>query len=142
MIPTHNTIRDFNSVMSMAECHDLLINSPISVMVTEDGCEWIRDGHHRAAALWLVYGYVPQKYIKYEKFTYLQIDDINIGVGWITPFNPITTCRLPNFGYYRDTIKFVSKSHGEDHTKNFIRLYPFLYSEPRKITTIEALLIK
>ena len=64
MIPTHNSIRDIDLVMSMAECYELLTNNPISVMVTEDDKEWIRDGHHRAAAIWLVYGYIPNKYVK------------------------------------------------------------------------------
>ena len=142
MIPTHNTIRDIDLVMKLAEHYELLVNSPISVMVTEDGQEWIRDGHHRAAAVWLAYGYIPKQYIKYEVLSYDKINSVNFSVGWITPFNPVNTCRISDFRYYKDTIKFVVKSHGEKHAESFIRLYPFLYSEPRLITSVEELIVK
>lgn len=142
MIPTHNKIRDFDLVMSITEQYETIITNPICVMVTEDGKEWIRDGHHRAAALWLVYGFIPEQYVKYEVLDYIKINEINLSVGWMTPFDPRTTCRLPSFGYYKETIKFVKERHGEEHAESFIRLYPFMYSEPRKINSIEELLVR
>ena len=137
MIPTHNNLRCLDTVFAMESCWEEL--KPINVIVTEDGQEWIRDGHHRACALWLVHGYVPEKFVVYERHSYQSLNEINIPVGWVVPFDPRTHCRFDNFLSYRQTVDYLYKTHGLQHATRYVELFNHIFKEKRIVHSIKDL---
>lgn len=116
--------------------------SPL-IKITEfpDGLRLLQDGHHRCIAIYLgerkfLY---PEEYVV-EHWGYDNYAGINFVTGWVTPYNPKTEIRVPDFRKYKTAILDDVKA-GKDHDqiKAYIRANPDLYRKPRNVHTIMEL---
>lgn len=137
--PTQNKLRDIDKVFSIATDVSFILEKKVSVIVTPDNCLWIRDGHHRATALWLVFGNVPANYIQFEWCSYESMMTKNIQSGWTTPFDPRIHCRVEDTSAFRTTISSILSKHPVEYAKNYIDTFYFLYRENRKSLTIRQM---
>lgn len=147
LYPTQNSLRDFNLVIDFVLQYDSIHDKCISVMETEDGKLWIRDGHHRCTAIWIVNGNIPKKYVKIEKFTYKEINEYNIYNRWYTPFNPIKECRKADTSNFKSIIKYYYSLYSDVKRRNstiewLIKNQPTQYKEKRKVLTIEDVFLR
>lgn len=78
---------------------------PIAINQFEDDLFFVRDGLHRLTSIFLggrdeLY---PSEYVV-EQYTYKRYGSVNLDMGWVTPFNPKTHVRTPNFMAFRDEV--------------------------------------
>ena len=109
----------------------------IKIVEFEDGTRMVRDGHHRAVAKYSIFGGLQGNEYDIEKFTYKQFLEVNLDVGWITPFDPRINVRLCDLSHYRHLFEQVKSKVSKDDLKSFIYMcsYTDLYTTPRKKTT-------
>jgi hypothetical protein len=115
LIPTHNTLRDKKSVKPIVDfikdgrvfrCAD----KPIAITQFQDGAMYIRDGHRRLTAMILAgaRGLLDCEYV-IEQMRYEQYNETNSKAGWVTPFDPRTECRLPDFYSFKSDAINITK---------------------------------
>ena len=102
----------------------------------EDGERYVHDGHHRVVAtLKAGRDRLLDGEVKEREFTYAQYMEVNFSAGWITPFDPRTEVRLPDFGPFKQAVKRLAP----DEVMEYVRGNRHLYCKPRKILTVEEL---
>lgn len=109
---------------------------PISITQFEDNRYMLHDGHHRVLSATLAgknflnadeYEIIPRTYNMYRS--------INIDADYVTPFDPLTEVRLPDFFEFKNqAIKIYKKNPIEG--KNFILKNRFIYCKKRSVFTI------
>lgn len=74
----------------------------IAITQFEDGDLYLRDGLHRVASIYLAGRPMlyEDEYV-IEHMTYSMYNEINLAVGYVTPFDPRTEVRLANFGDFK-----------------------------------------
>lgn len=114
---------------------------PMMITITEfpDGVYMTHDGHHRLTSIWLGgrSSLLAGEY-RIKKFTYEEYSEMNLAVGWMTPFDPIAEIRLCEFGHFKDvTTRLLS----EDVAKaaEYVKTNRHLYSAKRDIVYIPEL---
>jgi hypothetical protein len=105
----------------------------ISLSIFPDDKVYVHDGHHRLVATILggrdfIY---PQEYVLQE-WTYEQYLEINLAVGWVTPYDPRTHCRKSDFRQYKKKILALPP---EEAVKMILNRNEYL--EPRTIHTFK-----
>jgi len=106
----------------------------------EDGQFYVQDGHHRMCAIVLAgrpFLFEDEYWI--EDWKYKQFLEINFDCNWLTPYNPQTEARLPDYKTYKDTVinyKKVSNSNAIE----FITRNRHLYSCQRQYYHIQAMI--
>lgn len=109
----------------------------IRIVRFEDGRMFVADGHHRMVALslarrhWL---YESEYYI--SEWRYEDYLSINFDVKWVTPFDPRTHIRLPDYFEFKKRVYELRATSEQDATE-FIRSNLDLYAIPRNVHTIE-----
>lgn len=144
LIVTHHGIRDRLKVKMIAaevSSGKLLIDEPlIRIGQFPDNRLYILDGHHRCLGKHLagkIYMYGPE--FKLEQWTYEQFGSVNFETGWLTPYDPRTEVRKPDFLGYRNDIIEMRRELGEVATRNWIEWSKDLYAERRMYNSIEEL---
>ena len=109
---------------------------------------FIRDKHHALTAYYhfLLINESPltisDDEFKIEEFTFSDIWTSNVDVGWVTPFNPVTHVRKPDFLKYKEAIL---KAYQADKTQDINKLIneSFVdYAELRSVFTLKDLYLK
>ena len=85
-----------------ADKHHTPIPHPIAIARFPDGRMMIRDGHHRCLATYIGgRAYLRHDEYTVETYTYEMYAEINFEVGFVTPFDPRTEVRVPDFTAFR-----------------------------------------
>lgn len=92
----------------------------ISVAEFPDGQRYIADGHHRILAIKLAgRNCLDQSEYTVTKWNYEDYLDINFEQNWVTPFDPRTHLRIPDFFEFKQEVKSnLAKSEG--HATDYI----------------------
>jgi len=158
LIVTHNALRNpsaINNILKNENVIELIKRKPIPIMKIQQirfykpyDMYFIRDGHH------CLISYYHFKLISnlplqieddgytIEERTFSELWTPNPDVGWVTPFNPITHVRKPNFISYKKRIMELRQSEPT------VDLYPLIlssteeYSEIREVFTLKDLYLK
>jgi hypothetical protein len=91
-----------------------------------DGQIYFHDGHHRSYAIWLGgRDYLDESEYSIKDFRYEDYLEVNLSVGFVTPFDPRKEVRLCNFLEYKSSINEIirgmkSENVDEDHLKTTI----------------------
>lgn len=124
LIPTHNRLRNIQTVL------DLIINrkdlyATISLI---NGNYYVHDGHHSIVAY--LFDQDLKLSLTIKKYSLDDYVNPNLPV-WLTPFNPESEVRLPDF--------FGFKKEAENKPESWILEHKHLYAEKRKISSMESL---
>lgn len=146
IIPTHNSFRNpekAKEMMAVKDYADYILSnqrSPIVLIKTEDGQLWCHDGHHRLAAIDYHYGQIDEEYVEIKEYTYFQLNSINLDCGYVTPYDPRTECRLPNFWEVKQKwIRFFEVTRMQNMLEAYIYNFGDSYKESRKVHTLREL---
>lgn len=143
LIPTHNNLRNPKLIFELLEALDQGAKiEPIILKALDDGSTYIHDGLHRSCAYWL-YGVreLPSDYyVLKHQYTYEMFSQPNIHVGWFTPYDLKTECRIPNFKDWKDTISNLMKTTSETGVNKFILSNSHKYKEPRRVYRVSDVL--
>lgn len=135
LIPTHNNLRNeitFNRYRSTPK--DLWIGKKAIIIRTEDEKLYLWDWHHRCTLAFKLGIYeIPKIFYEIYDYTYEQLATPNLDKGYVTPFDPRTECRLPDFW------DFKVKCLEEPLPEFYLQAHPDEYKEPREIFTVAEL---
>lgn len=107
---------------------------------------YIRNGHHRAVSIFLGGREVllPEEFDievrtpnEFKETHFLNTD--GSWMGWVTPFDIQTHCRLFNFGEYKAQVRDLYENDGPEAAMEFIEANQKLYCEPRRIERVSEL---
>ena len=88
-----------------ADQHHTPVPRPIAIAHFPDGRKMIRDGHHRSLAAYLGgRTYLRHDEYRVEVYTYEMYSEINFEAGFVTPFDPRTEVRVPDFTAFRQEV--------------------------------------
>jgi hypothetical protein len=100
--------------------HNPLRTSLISLNRFEDGQLYIQDGHHRIVGIYLDHRdflYPSEYFIEYWSYDdYLELNESSLKRDWLTPFDPRTEIRNPEFHSYKKlvpengTLEFIKRA--------------------------------
>lgn len=94
----------------------------------------IHDGHHRCIAAWVLgIRRLWEGEYQITRVRRTQYEDINMNVNWVTPINPITHVRTPDFWEYKRLA--ITREKPDD----YIHSQFTKYAEPRTLWTLEEL---
>lgn len=137
LVPTHNKLRNPHK-QAMFESLILTgtqFKSKI-VIYTCFSTNFVHDGHHRLCAWMKILAPYPEISIPEDHISHQVVDlewftVANKQSGWLTPFNPFTEVRIPDFFKHKDEL-----------SKNFenISSLGHLYKEPRLTQSIRELM--
>lgn len=115
-----------------------------------DGQIYFHDGHHRSYAIWLgCRTWLHESEYSIKDFSYEDYLEVNLSVGFVTPFDPRKEVRRCDFLEYKSTINDIirqmkSGSIDEEHLKTSIMKISeekaSMYKQPRKYKHISAIL--
>ena len=114
----------------------------IKIVQFEDGQKYIQDGHHRMCAMVLADRPFmwPDEYIL-EHWDYNDYLDINFDCNWVTPYDPRTEVRYPDYGLYKKAVQDFLQKNGKLATKwEFIPENRSRYCTQRNFYHIRALI--
>ena len=124
--------------------YDPMTGPIISISDFGDGDLYIHDGLHRIVSV-LLSGkrdfLFPEEFV-IRKWKYEQYLEINHNVGWVTPFDPRTEIRLPDFGTFKKHVKWLYDNQSPDHATHFILTHKNDYAKIRDIRVVTELLEK
>ena len=99
----------------------------------------IRDGHHRCLATYLGgRAYLRHDEYRIEVYTYEMYAEINFVAGFVTPFDPRTEVRIPDFGSFREEALHLYARSPEAAVK-FIRQNKVRYARSRKYYSLSQM---
>lgn len=155
LIPTHNEVRDPPSIARFLEMLREGKNykeqsRPISINDFGDGLLYVRDGHRRLCAAMLTgKNTLEEGEYEVERYTYENYARPNPANGWFTPFDPRESCRLADFGEFKQEVmqRYRELSNRLDFPlsinytslNQFIRENTHRYVEPRRLHTFDEL---
>lgn len=104
----------------------------IAINRFEDGELYIRDGHHRAGAIWLAgrQFLYPEEYV-IESYTYDEYMEIN-PPSYVTPFDPRIEVRYGDFAPFRIEALRVYNEQGQAAATKYILANRHLFCCPRR----------
>ena len=112
----------------------------IEIARFEDGRFFLRNGHHRAVAIYLAGREVLlESEYKLSNWRYSDFLGINFERGWYTPFDVRNEVRLADLTVFKQQVKQLYREGGESAATGFIRGNKKLYSEEKRIEGVAAL---
>lgn len=115
---------------SHADKHHAPVPQLIAVARFPDGRMMIRDGHHRCLATYIGdRAYLRHDEYVVETYTYEMYAEINFEAGFVTPFDPRTEVRVPDFTAFRQEV-FRLYAHNPEEAIAFIRQNKSRYARP------------
>jgi len=139
---TSEVLRDFNSWATRFPTKSQN-NTEHLIAISEfpDGLKYIRDGHHRCVATLLGgRSYLLDDEYVLTKRTYEDYMDINLDVGWVTPFDPKTEVRLSEFMDFKKLVMYMTSDHTEDEIIEYIKQNKSKYMCHRTMMTVSDLI--
>src|SRR5262249_2243988 len=122
-----------------AHAHDIPLAPLIAIARFPDGWMMIRDGHHRCLATYLgSTAYLRHDEYRIEAYTYEMYAEINFVAGFVTPFDPRTEVRIPDFGSFRQAVLHLHARSPEAAVK-FIRQNKVHYARPRRYYSLSQM---
>ena len=111
----------------------------IAIARFPDGRMMIRDGHHRCLATYIGdRGYLRHDEYVVETYTYEMYEEINFEVGFVTPFDPRTEVRVPDFTAFRQEVLRLY-AHNPEEAVAFIRQNKSRYARPHTRSNLAQL---
>ena len=136
LIPTHNRLRDPESVNWWRERfrrgHYARTKSPIMLVYFGGDDYLLHDGHHYAYGLYLEDG--PEGEIhdfEVLDLSWVDYTSVNFAQRFVTPFDPRTEVRLPDFFDFKTRALDIYADRGKMKAERFIRENGRLFKEPR-----------
>jgi hypothetical protein len=132
-------LRNPNSALSFIRNIDkleksLLSSDKIEVLSVEDKL-YVHNGHHRLVAFDLIYGWIDSRFLSIHTYTLDEMMDVNIKIGWITPYDPEYFVRECDFHRYKPELK----SHLNNNNKiEFEKLLSKIVL-PREVFSLQEL---
>lgn len=147
LIVTHNTLRKvetYNFFRKRLRETGLFMDRPVPIYAiqTEDGKLYLTDGHHEMTAAYAEGITFPIDKMCIQKYTYAEMNSINLSQGYVTPYNPRTHVRKDNFRWFKNAIQQIHESHkylGVEWAVKAVQDYPKFYLEDRKIHSLQEL---
>lgn len=131
LIVTQEDIRKESIARAFESIKTGFRDTPIRLTKFEDNKIYVHDGHHRL--LWKMH--LGQNLYQHEyivsKFTYDQYNDVNLDIGYITPFDPRKEVRLADFHDFKHRV------YGNIY--EYIQNHHAKYKRPRSILTMQDL---
>jgi hypothetical protein len=122
-----------------ADKHHTLVPRPIAIARFPDGRMMIRDGHHRCLATYIGgRAYLRHDEYTVETYTYEMYAEINFEVGFVTPFDPRTEVRVPDFTAFRQEV-FQLYARNPEEAVAFIRQNKSRYARPHTRSNLAQL---
>jgi hypothetical protein len=113
-----------------ADHHRTPVPHLIAIACFPDGRMMIRDGHHRCLATYIGdRAYLRHDEYVVETYTYEMYAEINFEAGFVTPFDPRTEVRVPDFTAFRQEV-FRLYAHNPDEAIAFVRQNKSRYARP------------
>jgi hypothetical protein len=126
-------------LQAYAALHNAPVPRPIAIACFPDSRRMIRDGHHRCVATYLGgREYLRHDEYKLEYYTYEMYSEINFEAGFVTPFDPRTEVRVPDFTAFREEV-FRLYTRSRDEAIAFIRQNKARYARPHTHNTLAQL---
>lgn len=115
--------------------------SLIQISIFEDGKCYIHDGHHRAVGTFLG-GRDNFREDEYEitEWKYEDYLDINFENNWLTPFDPRSEMRVPDFFDFKERVWDTYNNQSIQHAYHLIKTRNDLYKAKRMFFNIGELL--
>ena len=115
-----------------ADTHGMPVAPLIAIAHFPDGWLMIRDGHHRCLATYIGgRAYLRHDEYSLEEYTYEMYAQINFVAGFVTPFDPRTEVRLPDFGSFRqEALRLYARN--PEAAVEFVRQNKLRYARPRR----------
>jgi hypothetical protein len=122
-----------------ADKYHTLVPRLIAIARFPDGRMMIRDGHHRCLATYIG-GRASLRHDEYivETYTYEMYAEINFEVGFVTPFDPRTEVRVPDFTAFRQEV-FQLYARNPEEAVAFIRQNKSRYARPHTRSNLAQL---
>lgn len=109
----------------------------IRLVQFEDGKLFVADGHHRMVALSLARrGWLYDNEYFISEWRYEDYLSINFEVKWVTPFDPRTHIRRPDYFEFKKKV-YELRAESEEEATQFIRSNLDLYAIERSVFTID-----
>jgi hypothetical protein len=122
-----------------ADQHHTPVPRLIAIARFPDGRLMIRDGHHRCLATYIGdRAYLRHDEYVVETYTYEMYEEINFEAGFVTPFDPRTEVRVPDFTAFRQEV-FRLYAHNPDEAIAFIRQNKARYARPHTRSNLAQL---
>ena len=119
-----------------ADKHNAPVPHPIAIACFPDGRMMIRDGHHRCLATYIGgRAYLRHDEYSLEAYTYEMYAEINFEAGFVTPFDPRTEVRVPDFTAFRQEV-FQRYAHSPEEAIAFVRQNKSRYARPHTRNTL------
>jgi len=113
-----------------ADTHHTSVSHLIAIARFPDGRMMIRDGHHRCLATYIGdRAYLRHDEYVVETYTYEMYAEINFEKGFVTPFDPRTEVRVPDFTAFRQEV-FRLHARNPEEAVAFIRQNKSRYARP------------
>lgn len=106
--------------------------TPIILNRFEDGRVYIHDGLHRAAAILAARdsAVIDEDEYEVDSYTYQEYDELNIDVGYLTPFDPRREVRVADLSGFHQRARSVIDA-GDD-LESFVKNHRHSYARPRE----------
>jgi hypothetical protein len=144
IIPTQNSLRSYEIVqncLAALERGERL--TPILLSKMEDNVVYLHDGMHRLCSYFLFgLSELPEDSFKVKGMTYKQYADINWFVGYVTPFDLRTECRIADLYNWKNKVFAFKECVGEKAAEWYIKLNDFEYKEDRVVYSVKDVLEK
>lgn len=112
----------------------------ISIVVMEDGYQFIRDGHHRAVSIHLGgRKFLYQQEFVIEKMTYDLYAEINFEATWVTPIDPHDYVRKADIGRWKQKIDEIRQLEGDKNALRYILTHQDEYAKKKEFDSVENL---
>src|SRR6266705_2424048 len=119
--------------------HHTPVPQLIAIARFPDGRMMIRDGHHRCLATYIGgRAYLRHDEYSLETYTYEMYADINCEAGFVTPFDPRTEVRVPDFTAFRQEV-FRLYARNPEEAVAFIRQNKARYARPHRRSNLAQL---
>eukprot|EP01130_Rhizamoeba_saxonica_P014627 TRINITY_DN640_c0_g1_i9.p1 TRINITY_DN640_c0_g1~~TRINITY_DN640_c0_g1_i9.p1 ORF type:complete len:212 (-),score=29.60 TRINITY_DN640_c0_g1_i9:50-685(-) len=110
----------------------------IQIAFYPDGKMYIWDGHHRVASICLggrdvIY---PEEY-EFIYLTYKLTMEVNFDDDYVTPFDPRTEVRIPDFSAFKRKVDKIRKRFSDEAAMEYICENRQLYAEARTSDNID-----
>lgn len=129
----------FAELQKFATDHDKKANDLIQIRRFEDGKIFIHDGHHRCLSIWLAgREHLLEEEYQISDWLYSQYGEINLQVGYVTPYDPQQETRFADFGPFKIEANKLAETSVEKAI-DFIKGNRNKYCEPRTCWHIKDL---
>lgn len=135
IVPTHNELR--NPAVLEKLIKNYPYKSKIKLIITEDGTKYCGDGHHRLVAADYLWGEIGEAFVDISYISYSRFLEVNVDVGWVTPYDPRTHCRITDFYDYKREV--ISCMQLQQYERASDLIANTKYTEPRRVNFISEL---